>query len=103
MQTSCALRLSRRPEEIRHGQGYPHGLVGEDIPICARIITVVDSFDAMVSRRPYREPISFEEARAELQHCAGTQFDPQVVATFLHELDTQSEEQRTLEAALPEP
>jgi len=82
------------------GQGYPHGLAGEDIPICARIITVVDSFDAMTSRRSYREPLSIAEARAELQHCAGTQFDPQVVATFLHVLDTQSEEQRTLETAL---
>jgi putative two-component system response regulator len=82
------------------GQGYPHGLAGEDIPICARIITVVDSFDAMTSRRSYREPLSIAEARAELQHCAGTQFDPQVVATFLRVLDTQLKEQRPLETAL---
>jgi diguanylate cyclase (GGDEF)-like protein len=68
------------------GKGYPAGLAGEDIPISARIITVVDSYDAMISPRPYREPLSVEAARAELLRCAGSQYDPQVVEAFLSAL-----------------
>ncbi|HEY1354433.1 MAG TPA: amino acid permease [Ktedonobacteraceae bacterium] len=66
------------------GQGYPRGLVGEEIPLAARILSVVDAYDAMVSRRPYKEPVSIAVAEAELQRCAGTQFDPAVVEVFLH-------------------
>jgi HD-GYP domain-containing protein (c-di-GMP phosphodiesterase class II) len=76
------------------GRGYPHGLAEEAIPIGARIISVVDSYDAMTSRRVYREPLSSEQAQAELRRCAGSQFDPQVVAAFLRILDEQ--EQRML-------
>jgi diguanylate cyclase (GGDEF)-like protein/putative nucleotidyltransferase with HDIG domain len=65
------------------GQGYPRGLVGEEIPLAARILSVVDAYDAMVSRRPYKEPVSSRAAEAELCRCAGTQFDPLVVETFL--------------------
>jgi len=71
------------------GAGYPMKLAGEAIPLHARILTVVDSFDAMTSRRVYREPMSIEAARAELQRCSGTQFDPHVVAAFLSVLDEQ--------------
>ncbi|HLJ35607.1 MAG TPA: amino acid permease [Ktedonobacteraceae bacterium] len=70
------------------GKGYPRGIVGEDIPMSARILTVVDSYDAMTSRRVYREPLSLEHARAELLRCSGTQYDPSVVEAFLHVLDT---------------
>lgn len=71
------------------GSGYPYGLSKESIPLGARILSVVDSYDAMTSRRPYREPMSVEQARAELQHCAGSQFDPNVVQAFLQVLDEQ--------------
>ncbi|HEU0001978.1 MAG TPA: amino acid permease [Ktedonobacteraceae bacterium] len=73
------------------GAGYPMKLAGEAIPLHARILTVVDSFDAMTSRRVYREPMSIEAARAELQRCSGTQFDPRVVAAFLSVLDDQQQ------------
>jgi len=65
------------------GHGYPDGLAGEDIPRGARIIFVADAFDAMTSDRLYRAALSFEEAVAEVERCAGTQFDPEVVSAFL--------------------
>ncbi len=64
------------------GNGYPQGLRGEEIPLGARIFAVADTLDAMTSDRPYRAALSFEEAAAELQKYAGTQFDPQVVEAF---------------------
>lgn len=64
------------------GRGYPHGLAGRDIPLEARILTVADSYDAMRSNRPYRAAMSREQALAELRNCAGTQFDPELVAVF---------------------
>ena len=71
------------------GFGYPNGLSGEDIPLGARIITVVDAYDAMTERRVYREPLPVEAARAELRRCSGQQFDPRVVEAFLAVLDDQ--------------
>jgi diguanylate cyclase (GGDEF)-like protein len=65
------------------GEGYPSGLVGEAIPIEARILSVADTFDAMTSLRPYRNPLSIEDAIAELKRCAGTQFDPELIEIFL--------------------
>jgi HD-GYP domain-containing protein (c-di-GMP phosphodiesterase class II) len=62
------------------GAGYPSGLAGERIPLASRVIAACDAFEAMVSRRPYRAPLSVEEALAELVAAAGTQFDPEVVA-----------------------
>ena len=73
------------------GKGYPYGLAEEAIPLNARILTVVDSYDAMTSHRPYREPMPVSQARMELQRCSGSQFDPSVVAAFLHVLDEQKE------------
>jgi HD-GYP domain-containing protein (c-di-GMP phosphodiesterase class II) len=64
------------------GTGYPKGLKGEDIPLEARIITVADSFDAMVADRPYKKGFSPAEALAELHRSAGSQFDPHVVENF---------------------
>jgi HD-GYP domain-containing protein (c-di-GMP phosphodiesterase class II) len=67
------------------GAGYPAGLCGDEIPLGARIIAVADSFDAITSDRPYRKAASVEQAAEELQRCAGTQFDPQVVeASMVH-------------------
>lgn len=66
------------------GKGYPDGLQHEAIPILSRIIAVIDSYDAMVSDRPYHKGISVEEACSELVRCAGTQFDPYIVDAFVH-------------------
>ena len=68
------------------GDGYPSRLAGEDIPIEARIICVADSFSAMTAERPYRPRMTLEDACAELERCAGTQFDPQVVRVFVEEV-----------------
>jgi HD-GYP domain-containing protein (c-di-GMP phosphodiesterase class II) len=65
------------------GTGYPQGLKGTKIPIFARIINVVDSFDAMTNDRVYRKRISEEKAIEEMKRCSGTQFDPKVVSAFL--------------------
>jgi diguanylate cyclase (GGDEF)-like protein/putative nucleotidyltransferase with HDIG domain len=68
------------------GSGYPDGVSGERIPLGARIIFVADAYDAMISERVYRRRVSPEEAVAELRRCAGTQFDPEVVAALAEEL-----------------
>ena len=64
------------------GQGYPRGLKGDQIPLLARILAVVDAFDAMTSERPYRKALSCARALEELNRCAGTQFDPALVQVF---------------------
>src|SRR5450755_188986 len=69
------------------GQGYTYGLAQQEIPLGARLLSVVDTYDAMTSARPYREARSVAVAREELQRCAGSQFDPQVVDAFLRVLD----------------
>ncbi len=69
------------------GKGYPRGLVGEEIPLPARIFAVVDTFDAMTNDRPYRQALPIEEAFAEIRSGAGTQFDPEVVRAFVSLVD----------------
>jgi HD-GYP domain-containing protein (c-di-GMP phosphodiesterase class II) len=78
----AASPVVRHHHERWDGQGYPDGLRGEDIPLAARIFTVADSFDAMVSDRPYRPGRPAEQALREICRCAGEQFDPQVVEVF---------------------
>jgi diguanylate cyclase (GGDEF)-like protein len=68
------------------GDGYPHRLRGDEIPLGARIIFVADAFDAMTSERVYRRPFSQREALAELERCSGSQFDPLIVDAFREEL-----------------
>ena len=65
------------------GSGYPDHLANEAIPLGARIVAICDVFGALISERPYRRPFSIDEALDEIQRCAGTQFDPQVVTAFL--------------------
>ena len=65
------------------GTGYPDGLKGEEIPLCARIMAVADVFDALVSMRVYKDAMSFEEAYHILQTDAGTHFDPELIQVFV--------------------
>ena len=65
------------------GTGYPDGLAADEIPIEARLLSVVDAFDAMTSERSYRPALTVEQALAELELCAGTQFDPELAETFV--------------------
>ena len=69
------------------GLGYPTRRSGSAIPIEGRILAVADAFDAMTSGRPYRPSLPPDRAAAEIERCAGTQFDPEVVETFLAALD----------------
>ena len=75
-------RLVRWSHERIDGTGYPDGLAGDEIPLPARIIAVANAYDAMLTERVHAEPRSPKDALAELRRCAGTQFDPAVVAAF---------------------
>jgi len=73
--------------ERYEGSGYPEGLKGEQIPFYARILAVLDAFDAMTSDRPYRNALSIESAKEELKKESGKQFDPRIVEVFLKILE----------------
>ena len=75
--------LIRSCHEHWDGNGYPDRLVGEEIPLVARIVCTCDAWSAMTTDRPYRRALSHHAAVAELRNCAGTQFDPRVVAALL--------------------
>ena len=81
------------------GHGYPRGLFGAELPLEARIIAVADAYEAMTSDRSYRDAIGHARARAELERCAGTQFDPRVVAAFLAVLDREAERAQAMLSA----
>ena len=76
------MAIVRHHHERYDGKGYPDGLVGQAIPLPARIISVADAFDAMTSDRPYRNAMGLRDALAELERGAGSQFDPEVVKAF---------------------
>lgn len=78
-----ALQVIRNHHERFDGKGYPDALEAEDIPLAARVFTVVDSFDAMTTDRPYRRALSFDQALERLRSGAGSQFDPMVVDAFI--------------------
>jgi HD-GYP domain-containing protein (c-di-GMP phosphodiesterase class II) len=77
--------LVRAHHERWDGSGYPQGLAGERIPLASRVISACDAFEAMLSNRPYRAPLTADEALAELTAGSGSQFDPAVVAAIRHE------------------
>ncbi len=77
-----------RPMAVAHhergdGSGYPGGLRGEEIPLARRLMALAHVYDALVSRRPYKEALSHDEAREYIRRHSGAQFDPDVVAAFL--------------------
>lgn len=76
------------------GNGYPQGLAGTDIPLSARIVALVDAYDAMTSDRPYREALDPAAAVTEIERCAGTQFDPSLVPVFMEVLTEKAEQTR---------
>lgn len=78
-----AAEIVHAHHERYDGKGYPRGLKGDEIPLGARLFMVADVYDALTSERPYKSPLSFEEAAAEITKYKGTQFDPDVVATFM--------------------
>ena len=75
-------QMARSHHERFDGKGYPDGLMGSDIPILARILSVADVYDALVSERSYKQPMTHEQAYNIITQGAGVQFDPQVVAAF---------------------
>ncbi len=88
------------------GAGYPDRLAGDEIPLDARVIAVADAFSAMTSDRPYRAAMPVEEACAELERCAGDQFDPRVVSLFVEQVRLHPPGHREgaeLEGALADP
>jgi diguanylate cyclase (GGDEF)-like protein len=87
---ATAAPLIRSSHEHFDGSGYPDNLAGGEIPLGARIIAVCDAFDAMTSPRPYREQVTTAEALEELRRCAGSQFDPAIVAALADVIHTSS-------------
>jgi putative two-component system response regulator len=73
--------------EAWNGSGYPAGLIREEIPLTARMLTVADVYDVLTSERPYKAPYSQAEARERIRQGSGISFDPKVAQAFLHLLD----------------
>lgn len=80
--------IVKHHHERYDGKGYPARLAGEDIPYLARIVAVADTFDAMTSRRSYRQALDFDYTMNEIERCKGTQFDPAIADIFLEILRT---------------
>jgi len=85
-----AVEVIRSHHERWDGRGYPSGLVGEDIPLSARIFSVCDAFDAMTSDRPYRRALPFEQALEQIIGGAGSQFDPAMADAFISIADLEA-------------
>ena len=79
---SLASEIALGHHEKFDGTGYPGGVTGDEIPVSARVVAVVDVFDALTSKRPYKEPWPLDKAVAKLQELSGTHFDPRMVAAF---------------------
>jgi len=83
---SDVIEIVMHHHEHFDGSGYPEGIRGSDIPLGARILTVADAYDALTSKRPYRDALPSEEAISILEDAAGTQFDPVIVRAFVTSL-----------------
>ena len=98
--------IVRSAHERWDGAGYPDGLAAEQIPLASRVITACDAYDAMISDRPYAHALTSEEALAELERNAGTQFDPRIVQLFTDEVRKRPPSQHgetPVEAAFADP
>lgn len=85
---SLARDIAFSHHEKWNGKGYPQGLAGEAIPLAGRIAAVADVFDALTSKRPYKEPFPIEKAVRIMREEAGSHFDPKLLEVFLANLDT---------------
>ena len=83
--------IVKHHHERYDGNGYPGRLKGEDIPYLVRIATVADAFDAMTSKRSYRNSLTLDVVKSEFRNCSGTQFDPEIAKVFLEILDNDYE------------
>lgn len=83
--------IVKHHHERYDGNGYPSQLKGEDIPLLVRLTTIVDSFDAMTSKRAYRDRLNLDVVKKELKNNIGTQFDPEICSAFLEILDNEPE------------
>lgn len=85
MDMACNVAYSHH--ERWDGNGYPHGVAGDQIPLCARIVAVADVYDALTSKRPYKRALSHLESKMIIVSGSGSQFDPEIVAAFLRNED----------------
>ena len=83
--------IVKHHHERYDGKGYPSGLAGENIPYLARITAVADTFDAMTSKRSYRDALDLQYVKDEFERCKGTQFDPQIAEVFINILNNDFE------------
>lgn len=79
---NTAVEMAAYHHEWWNGKGYPHGISGKEIPLCARIMAVADVFDALTSKRCYKNAMPLEKAYAIIRKESGTHFDPAVVEAF---------------------
>ena len=93
--------IVKHHHERYDGRGYPSQLKGEEIPYLARITAVVDTFDAMTSKRTYRNAIPIEDVKAEIERCSGTQFDPEIAKVFLDILNNHYDEIQKIQEDFP--
>lgn len=91
IEDASLLKMVKYHHERFDGTGYPDGIIGEQIPLCARILAAADAYDAMTSERPYRQALSVEAARQQIEMNKGTQFDPAVADALLRTLYTKQE------------
>lgn len=84
--------IVKHHHERYDGKGYPSKLAGDQIPYLARVAAVVDAFDAMTSKRAYRDAIPLETVKSEIERCSGTQFDPVMAEAFLNILNNKYDE-----------
>ena len=89
---SNLIPIVKHHHERYDGKGYPSKLAGNEIPFLARIAAVADTYDAMTSRRPYRDALPLDVVKAEIEKCSGTQFDPEIAKVFLDLLENHYDE-----------